>query len=69
MTFGQGVKRRFFICNKSNPPEGELILDKSIFCFHEKDPCPDEKDFKRKNLHGFERFIDFGEYIYCAEGA
>lgn len=66
MDFGPG--RRFFIYDKSEPPEGELILDKPILCFHEKKPCP---DVERRNLNQVDRnrFKNFAEYIYWTEGA
>ena len=40
-----------------------------ILCFHEKDPCPDQDDFDRKNLNEFERFSGFAGYIYWSEEA
>ena len=68
MDFGGGVKRRFFIYDKSDPPKGQLILEKPILCFQEKDPCPDvEKENLNQVDHG--RFNGFTKYIYWTAGA
>ena len=69
--FGQVVKCRFFLYDQSNPPEGQLILEKPILCFQEKDPCPDEDDFEREklNLEDRSRFNSFADYIYWSEEA
>eukprot|EP00435_Cladocopium_sp_Y103_P017599 s262_g4.t1 len=62
--FGKVVKRRFFTFDNSDPPQGKLVLDKPILCFHEKVPCPDRDDFVRKKLNEFEGFQGFADYIY-----
>ena len=68
MNLGPGVKRRFFIYNSSEPPEGKLTLENPILGFHEKEPCP---DVERKNLNQVDRnrFKGFTKYIYWTEGA
>ena len=43
---GQVVTRIFLYLQQEHPPEGKLILDNPILCFHEKDPCPDEEHFE-----------------------
>ena len=67
--FGQVVKRIFFTYNSSDPPKGKLILDNPVFCFQEKDPCPDDEDFDRKKLNEFDHLKGFTEYIYWSEEA
>ena len=66
--FGKVVKRRFFIYNKSDPPEG-LVLENPILCFPEKEPCKDGDDFDRKRLNEVDRsrFSGFADYIYWVE--
>ena len=52
---------------RHDPPQGKLVLDNPISCFHEKVPCPDKADFVRKKLNEVDRhrfrlhILDWGE--------
>ena len=61
------IKRRFFLYDTSDPPDGKPVLEKPILCRYEPEQhkCPD--DFDRKDLNDVDRFEGFADYIYWIE--
>ena len=50
------IKRRFFVYDTTDPPDGKLVLENPILCFSEPQNlrCPADEDFEGKNVREIE---------------
>ena len=64
-------KRRFFVYDTTDPPDGKFVLEKPILCFAEpkKLRCPPKEDFQGRNVRNIDFNPDkgFADYIFWVD--
>eukprot|EP00435_Cladocopium_sp_Y103_P063103 s109_g24.t1 len=60
------IKRKFFMYDTTDPPDGDLVLENPILCFPEKLRCADEEDFDGRDVREIDVNPDkgFADYVY-----